>query len=398
MSAKLLRNYLRFWAKCYLYTRKPKIIGITGSVGKTSTKDAIFEVLKAAFGNNVRKSEGNLNTKYGAALAILGFKNPPIPLDGSTTLWAWLPVILKVPFRVFANTRTKYLVLEIAADQPGDIKFLSSFIRPNASVITNFGPAHLEIFGSIEKIVEEKSMLVKNLTSGGWAVLNIDDEESQKLIGKLSAVVKTIGINGRADFMASNIVTNISASQPKTTFKINSKDSEIVVRLNSFGEVGNVYAALFAVAVSDLLKIPQDKITQGLEKVKNEKHRMEVLEGKNESIIIDDAYNANPLSMKAALKVLKKMSGKKIAVLGGMLELGDISEEVHRKIGEIAAVSCDEVISIGDLGKLYKEARNFPTKEEAVAYLLGTIQKGDIILIKASRGIGLEAIVEALKK
>jgi UDP-N-acetylmuramoyl-tripeptide--D-alanyl-D-alanine ligase len=378
--------------------RKPKIVAVTGSVGKTSTKDAIFEVLNVAFPGQVRKSEGNLNTKFGVALAVLGFKEPPIPLDGSASVWAWLPVIFKVPFRIWINTRTKYLVLELAADSPGDIEFITSYIRPNIAVVTNLGQAHLEIFGTIEKIIEEKTLLIKNLCAGGWAVLNNDDPESKKLIERLSVGKKTVAIEGLADVRASDIVTNILLPHPNTTFNVGSKDHQTKVKLNSFGEVGNVYAALFAIAVADLLKIHRDKAAQGLLEVRNEKHRMEVFPGKNESIIIDDAYNANPLSMKAALNVLKSTPGRKIAVLGGMLELGDISEVSHREIGQLALTTADEVISVGDLGKLYEGAKNFPTKEEAITYLLGRVQKGDIILIKASRGIGLEVIVEALKQ
>ncbi len=389
--SKLLRNYLRFWARIYLQRAQPQIVAVTGSAGKTSTKEAIFEVLKVRFSQDVRKSSGNLNTKNGVGLAVLGFKKSP------EIFYQWLWPLISIPFKAYFSRKIKFLVLEIAADQPGDISFITSFIKPNIVVLTNIGPAHLEIFGSMENLIKEKMALIKALKSDGWVVLNTDDKELKKLKNNLKNI-KTFAIYESADVMAENIQTQIINFQPKTTLIVKTLGSKLPLSLNTLGGVGNVYAALAAVSCGEIFKIDQKDMTKGFLEIQSEKHRLQVFEGKNKSVLIDDAYNANPLSMKVALDVLRKTEGsRKIAVLGDMLELGTIKEEAHQLIGKYAAESADEVITIGPLAKLYGAKKHFEKQAEVMTYLLGEIQKGDIILIKASRGMGLEKIVEALK-
>lgn len=398
MLSKFLQSYLRFWARRYLNHVKPKIIAVTGSAGKTSTKNAIFEVLKIAFGNQVRKSEGNMNTVYGIPLAILGFKEPPVPLDAKASVFAWLPVVLVLPFKIFGNSQTKYLVLEVAADKPGDIKFLTTYIKPDMAVITNIGPAHLEIFGSLEKIIEEKTELIRKL-SNGWAVLNWDDENLRGLKLDNIANVKTYAIDEKAEIRAQNITTEIKDYQPVTNFQVILNHSKFLVQISTLGRRHNVYTALAAIACGKILGIDQVKIVEGLKNISTEKHRMEIFKGKNGSTILDDTYNANPLSMKAALETLKILPAKrKITVLGEMLELGKISADAHRLIGEYAKEVAALVVTVGENGNKYQVGKNFPNKKEAADFLLNEISEGDIILIKASRGIGLEEIVEALKE
>ena len=402
MFSKLLKSYLRFWASRYLKRVKPKIIAVTGSAGKTSTKEAIFEVLKVGFGEQVRRSEGNLNTIYGVPLAILGFKKPPVPLDRSFSPWPWIPVIFVAPFKIWTNSSTKYLVLEIAADKPGDIKFTTSYLRPTIAVITNLGPAHLEVFGTIEKIVEEKTQILHALSKDGLALLNIDDETLKKIAEKDNWNIKTFAIENRADITAKNITTEISKDpepKPLTKFQIVTQKTRFLAEIMTLGRQTNVYTALAAVAVGNILDLSKEQILEGLKNIRPEKHRMEVLIGKNNSIIIDDTYNANPLSMKAALDTLKILPAKrKIAVLGDMLELGKISQDAHRLIGQYAREITDQVIGVGKSAKDYQANKYFENKQEIIEYLLSQIQEGDIILLKASRGIALEEVVEALRK
>jgi len=389
--SKLLRNYLRFWAKIYLQRAQPQIVAVTGSAGKTSAKEAIFAVLKIRFGKKVRKSYGNLNTQNGVGLAVLGFKKSP------AIFYQWLWPLISSPLMAYLGKKVKFLVLEIAADKPGDIGFITSFIKPDIVVLTNIGPAHLEIFGSMENLIKEKMTLLEALKSDGWVVLNVDDKELKKLKNNLKNI-KTFAIYESADVMAKNIQTKIINFQPKTDLTIKTSVDEFSLFLNTLGGVGNVYAALAAVSCGEIFKIDQKDMTKGLLEIQSEKHRLQVFEGKNKSVLIDDAYNANPLSMKVALDVLRKTEGsRKIAVLGDMLELGTIKEEAHQLIGKYAAESADEVLAIGPLAKLYGAKKHFEKQAEVIAYLLGEIQKGDIILIKASRGMGLEKIVEALK-
>lgn len=406
MFSRILKSYLRFWASRYLKRVKPKIIAVTGSAGKTSTKEAIFEVLKVAFGEQVRRSEGNLNTIYGVPLAILGFKKPPVPLDRPFSPWPWIPIIFIAPFKILANSKTKYLVLEIAADKPGDIEFITTYAKPNMVVITNLGPAHLEIFGTMEKIIAEKTQLLEVLSSDGWAVLNIDDEILKKIAEKHSWETKTLALSGEADITAKNITTEIVGFKPITKFQIVIGEVKFLAETKTLGRQTNIYPVLTAAAIGNILGLSSQQILDGLKNIRPEKHRLEVLAGKNGSIIIDDCYNANPLSMRAALDTLKVLPAKrKIVVLGDMLELGPISQKAHRIIGEYTREIADVTVAIGNLAKDYLAEdhaedhadKYFPNKDEAITYLLNEVKEGDILLIKASRGMGLETIVEAIK-
>ncbi|MBM2821108.1 MAG: hypothetical protein HW405_868 [Candidatus Berkelbacteria bacterium] len=420
MFPKILKNYLRFWARLYLKRVKPEIIAVTGSAGKTSTKEVIFEVLKAGFGNQVRKSEGNLNTIYGVSLAILGFKKPPVPLDRLFSPWAWIPVLFSAPIKIWANSQTKYLVLEIAADKPGDVKFITTFVKPTISVITNIGSAHLEIFGSLEKIIQEKTQILHALKEGGTAVLNIDDKTLEKISESGNFKTITFALEKQADVVAKNITTEIIQNEsdktllPLTKFQIVTEKNKFLAQTHTLGREANVYPALASTAVAEILSLKSNAIIEGLKNVRPEKHRMQVFHGKNASIIIDDVYNANPLSVKSALNTLKILpsqpvrqspdgsrhlsGGRKIAVLGDMLELGKISEDAHKLIGGYALQVADIVLSIGEKAGDYGAEKKFSDKDELKIYLLNEARKGDIILIKASRGMALEEIVEALKQ
>ncbi|HLB95915.1 MAG TPA: UDP-N-acetylmuramoyl-tripeptide--D-alanyl-D-alanine ligase [Patescibacteria group bacterium] len=395
--SKILQSYLRFFAKIYLKRAKPKIVAVTGSVGKTSTKEAIFEVLKIKFGKNVRKSEGNLNNETGVPLAILGYKKSP------EKFWQWLGIILTAKLRALFGKKYQILVLEMAADKPGDIKYLVSFARPDIAVLTSIGPAHLEAFGSIEKIVLEKTSLLQALKAPGFAVLNLDDEKIKAISGNGQWQQKTYALQSEADVEARNITTEIEDFRALTNFQvvINSK-TKFRVSTPTLGRSANVSSALAAVAVAEILGLDQEAMVKGLANFRTGKRRMEVVEGRNKSIILDDSYNANPLSMRTALDTLKTLprppaNARKIAVLGDMLEIGKISEEAHRLIGEYAREIADEVFSVGDLAKGYQAKKHFNHSEEAGEYLLSKILPGDIILIKASRAIGLEKIVDLLR-
>ena len=392
-----MQSYLRFFAKIYLKRAKPKIVAVTGSVGKTSTKEAIFEVLKIKFGKNVRKSEGNLNNETGVPLAILGFRKSP------EKFWQWLGIILTAKLRALFGKKYQILVLEMAADKPGDIKYLVSFARPDIAVLTSIGPAHLEAFGSIEKIVLEKTCLLQALKAPGFAVLNLDDEKIKAISGNGQWQQKTYALQSEADVEARNITTEIEDFRALTNFQvvINSK-TKFRVSTPTLGRSANVSSALAAVAVAEILGLDQEAMVKGLANFRTGKRRMEVVEGRNKSIILDDSYNANPLSMRTALDTLKTLprppaNARKIAVLGDMLEIGKISEEAHRLIGEYAREIADEVFSVGDLAKGYQAKKHFNHSEEAGEYLLSKILPGDIILIKASRAIGLEKIVDLLR-
>lgn len=390
MLSKILQNYLKFWAKKYLTRTKPKIIAITGSVGKTSTKEAVFAVISEAYGENVNKSYGNLNSENGVPLAILGFKKSPIKV------YQWLPIIFQVPFVSFSQRSYKILVLEFAADKPGDIKYLTSIVKPDIAVVTAIGPSHLAAFGEMGKIVEEKISLLWALAKDGWAVLNIDDENVRKASygGRWQKI--TYAIDQTADINASNIETNLKDGKVSTTFKL-SGQIQIDIKQENLGGKAAVFASLAAAAVGKILDINPDKIAQGLSKIKNEKHRMQVLPGINGSTIIDDSYNANPLSMRNALSVLKTLKAKrKIAVIGDMREIGKISAQAHTEIGQEAAKISDMVVGVGSEAKKFNGQKYFKDRNKAIDFLLKEIRSGDLVLVKASRGIGLDKIVDEI--
>jgi len=393
--SKLLQIYLRFWAKKYLKRTHPEIIAITGSVGKTSTKDAIFEVLKVKFGNDIRKSTGNLNNETGVPVAILDFKQAP-SYDAKTP-FGWIPIIFLAPFKSFLAEKKKILILEMAADKPGDIRYLTSFIKPKIAVLTGIGPAHLAAFGSIDNITSEKTNLIRALPSDGWAVLNIDDENVRKLSYGGRWQVLTYSIEEKSDFQAKNIRTGLFKFEGVTTFLLKTENEEFLIRLPSLGKKTNVYAALGAIAVGNIFKISFKGMSRMLEKLRAGNHRMEILKGKKNITIIDDAYNANPISMKAALELIEGLKAKrKIAVLGEMAELGKMALAAHLEIGQLAKDRVGKIIGVGKLAKKYQPQKWFATAEEAGKFLLNEIQPGDIILIKGSRKVGLEKVVEVL--
>lgn len=396
MKKVFLQSYLKFWAKHYLKRTQPKIVAITGSMGKTSTKEAIFEVLKVKFKDQVRKSEGNLNNETGVPLAILGFKKSP------PNLFSWFLVMISAIFRSIFGNKVDILVLEMAADKPGDIQYLTNFVKPDIACLTSIAPAHMAAFGTIEKIAQEKISLLQSLPDDGTAIINLDDENIRKYVD-LNTETLTYGINQSADIMAKNITTEVENFHPLTRFQVIKNGDRFRVESPTLGLIWNVYASLAAVAVGKIFEIDNLDIVKGLNFAKSEKHRMRVLRGKKNILLIDDSYNANPVSMRATLDVLKFLPdppklAKKIAVIGDMLEIGDISDQAHTLIGEYAREVADIVIAVGDLAQKYRADKYFKNAIEAGEYLLENIRENDIILIKASRRIGLEKVVEALEE
>ncbi len=355
----ILELYLKWLANIVLNIRKPKIIAITGSVGKSSAKEAIFSILHQKYGSRVFKSEGNLNEEIGVPLSVLGFKR--------SVRWFEWPVILIASFVytiwyiVFGDSYPKILILELAAQKPGDIKYLTSFIKPNIAIITAVGLAHSEYFKSLENIIEEKSRILEVLSESDWALLGKNNELTKKILSKIKANI---------------MYFNDTADEP---------EKEI------------------ARAVVKILKIDQNTIETGLKSYRPLPHRLNILRGKNQTVIIDDCYNANPLSMKRALNKLKAndlqlRASRRIAVLGDMLELGDFAFIAHKEILELAKKFADIVITVGAEFAKQKNRWHFSTNMQAAEFLLKEIRPGDIILIKGSRGIHMEEIVNQLSK
>jgi len=396
----ILFNFLKFWAKVYLRRAKPVIVAITGSVGKTSTKEAIYEVLKIKYGEEIRKNEGNLNNETGVPLAILDFKHGPS--YGESKL-GWIPIIFSAPWKSLFLRKVEVLVLEMAADKPGDIVYLTSIAKPNIAVLTAIAPSHLEAFGTLENIAQEKTGLLRSLDKNGWAVLNLDDELVRKDSYGGWWHKKNYAIRENADIRASEISSQIENFRAQTNYKVTTDKDSFLVSQNTLGQAF-VLAGLAAVSVGRILELDNKDITQGLSNFTLAKHRMNVFKGKKGTIILDDCYNANPVSMRAALKVIQdlpKENGRKIVIFGEMREIGTKSNEAHELIGQFASEIADLTISVGKEAKKYNFSKHFETTGEAVEYLLNELENGDILLIKASRGAGdkpmMEPIIDKLK-
>lgn len=347
---------LRILAKWLLRKNHPLVIGITGSIAKTSTKEAIYRVLSLRFESKVRKNEGNLNTDIGLPLAVLGFNKPP-------KFYQWPYVLILSFFRVLipklnSLSQTSILILEYAADKPGDIKYLTSIVKPNIAVMTAIGPAHMINYQSIGELAGEKAQLVYSLKKHDLAILNKKDPRTAEIAKKAKCEIKYFN----ADL--SNIPQQIARK------------------------------------IGEIFEINQKLVEKSLSQIKPLDHRMNISDHQG-MVLIDDTYNANPLSMQFALERLSqlakdKKSQRKVVVFGDMLELGNNSDQYHQKIGELARKHADILIGIGELSKFMKPDQWFKNIEEAQAYLLKNIQKGDIILFKASRKMQLDKLVEKI--
>ncbi len=366
---KLATNYRR------LLPPTTRVIGVTGSSGKTTTKDLIAAVLGERF--QVLKTEGNTNNHIGLPLNLLR-------LDESHD------------FGVF----------ELGTNHPGEIRTLTGLCQPQIGVITCIGLAHVEFLGDEAGVMREKASLIEALprNGDGLAVLNADDKWCQELRGRTRATVITVGIDNFADIRASDIRIN---GDLKFRLNIAKKREDVVVRLKTLGR-HQIYNALQAAAVGYFAGMDLDDIREGLENAEFPKMRMQVIE-RDGVRYINDCYNANLPSMQAALRMMQEQPwpGRKVAILGDMLELGDWSAQAHRQVGEQAARSdLAMLLTVGPQAKqiaLAALAAGMETHRvlilqdaaEAKDAVRGLVREGDFVLLKGSRRVGLEKVLEA---
>lgn len=401
LSARVLKKY------------RPFIIAVTGSVGKTSTKEAIFSVVKK-FDPSVKKNFGNYNNEIGVPLTILAGN------EKITGILGYLKILFRgIILLVFRCQYPKTLILELAADKPGDIKYLTEFIKPNISVITAIGeiPVHVEFFSGPKSVAKEKSGLVEATVPNGRVILNYDDEVVLEMKQKSKAQVLTFGFSPEAEIKAINYEIHTpsleawdnTSEQSGISFKLEYGGSFVPVRLsNVFGKQA-VYAAMAAASCGLSLGMNLVDISEALKSYKSSAGRMKMLKGIKNTWIIDDTYNAAPLSMSAALETLKNLKNgfRKIAVLGDMKEIGKYSEEAHKTIGEDAAGFVDLLLTVGEKARFIKTGAfedglsedkifHFETSDEAGRFLQDKIQQGDLILIKGSQSMRMEKITEEI--
>ncbi|MDP1629604.1 MAG: UDP-N-acetylmuramoyl-tripeptide--D-alanyl-D-alanine ligase [bacterium] len=410
MFRKFLQSTLRLAAILVLKKYKPRIVAITGSVGKSSTKEAIFAVLRPYF--RVRKNEKNYNNEIGVPLTIIGGVNA----KGNIFLWFWN--YFKAIFLILFPVRyPQILVLEMGADKPGDIRYLTEFVKPEISVVTAVGeiPVHVEFFAGPESVAREKRILVEVLPVWGRAILNYDDATVFDMRERTEAHVLTYGFGEGAKVWATNYELDspgLNDDLGGVNFKINFDDSFAPVRLTGMFGKQNVYSALAAAAVGTALDLNLIEIIEGLSSWKALPGRMKMLRGVKHSWIIDDTYNASPMAVHAALDALRDLAAsseqiptrRKIAVLGDMLELGKFTIEAHEAVGQRAAKCADLLLTVGARGRLIADEAvkqgmdadnvfSFDRSEEAGEFLENKIKEGDLILVKGSRSMKMEKIV-----
>lgn len=418
----ILRWKLKKLAQLTILRYRPGVVGVTGSVGKTSTKLAVAAVLGPS--RRTRFSRGNLNSELGLPIAIIGdFSDEEIKIVSHDTpvgekrfrkAFFWLKVIFTGLSNLIRKKRDypEILVLEYGADKPGDLKQLLKIARPNISIITAIGdiPVHVEFFSGPEEVSREKARLIEQLPSAGFAVLNYDDDTVMDLKDRTRAHVFTYGFQKGTELRLANFENRIENGKPAgVSFRMEYGGSSVPVRIDgAFGKV-QAYAAGAAAAVGLIFGINLIKIAEALKAYWPAPGRMGLLPGVKDATVIDGSYNASPLSMHAALDTLRDLPGKrKVAVLGDMRELGEYMMEAHERVGRMAAQTTNVLVTVGVGGKLIAEAakkhgmpkrniQSFDTADEAVDTVEKLIKKGDLVLVKGSHSMELDKIVEAIK-
>ncbi len=399
----LIVSILTWEAKLALKRHKPFIIGVTGNLGKTSTKDAIYAVLKDHF--HVRRSEKSMNSEFGVPLTVLGEKS------AWNNPFKWLIVIIRGFFAAIGKEYPTHLVLEIGADRPGDIKSITSWVKPDITVVTQFGkvPVHVEFFKDRDAVVEEKGYLVSALKKSGVYIWNADDHDSKTvLVDKTDARKVSVGIEQSADIKASEIsLYGTPPSGTKAKLEIAGEVFELV--LPEVVGKSPVYCALPALAVALEFKIPISSALQSLCDADKPKGRMRLLPGMNGSLIIDDTYNASPKAAEHGLKTLASIetAGRKIAVLGDMMELGEHTRDEHYRIGKVAGESAHRLLTVGIRSRATAEGAldakmndnniiQCDNSIEAGKELVAMIEPGDVIYLKGSQSTRMEHAVKMI--
>ena len=402
---KIIIAILTYEASILLRRTKPFVIAVTGSVGKTSTKDAIFTILKNY--KNTRKSEKSFNSEIGVPLSVLGLPNAwDNPL-------AWLKNIIDGGIIAFFSKKyPEVLVLEAGVDRPGDMANLTTWLKPDIVVMTRLPdvPVHVEFFGTPDEVVAEKMELLKALKPDGVFIYNHDDMKLQEAAKgvRQSSIGFSRYITSQFTASADNIIYRDDVPLG-SSFTISHLEESVAIRVVGSVGVQNAYTYAAAAAVAAQFDIPLASVSEALAEHVVPPGRMRILPGIKHSLIIDDTYNSSPIAAESALLSLKELRGakRKIAVLGDMLELGQYSSREHERIGELAVQCADVLITLGvrsrktaesalDHGMSEKVIFQYDDVSRAGRELQSYIKLGDVLLVKASQSIRAERIVEEI--
>lgn len=397
--------YILTWeARITLARHKPIVVGITGSVGKTSTKEVVAMVLGRQY--DVRKSNKSFNSEFGVPLTILNENT------AWTSLTGWCGVIWRgFVCAFFSRTYPEVVVLEMGVDAPGDMATLARWLRLDGAVINHIGakPVHAEAFKTPQDVAREKMYILDAIKPDGFVVLAHDDEVVMSYKDKIKQRVFTFGFEEGANIKGGYYSITYDAYGMPTGIA-----AKILIGSNAFpffmtGAIGRqfVFPALAATAVGQALGMNMVDILAAFESHKPVPGRMRLLPGTKETLLIDDSYNSSPIAAREALVALGevRVRGKKIAVLGDMRELGALSKNAHREVGRQAASVVDKLATVGDEAREIavgaQEAglvhvRPLDTAEEALAWVRKELRNGDAILIKGSQSIRLEKVTKGL--
>lgn len=351
----------------YLRSHRPvKVVGVTGSVGKTSTRDMVYSVVKQKY--KTLKTEGNYNNEIGLPLTILRYHDEEV------------------------------LVLEMGMNHLQEMSRLSMIARPDIACITNVGTAHIGELGSRENILKAKLEITDGMKEGSTLIINQDNDMLQTVELPHLNVVR-VGKGKEASIQASHIVLE----ETKSSFEVEYQGKKEIIEVPVQGE-HNISNALIAIAVGIELNISLEDIKKGIQEFKLTKNRMDILE-KNHKTVIDGTYNASVDSMKSSIDVLANYKKRKVAILADMLELGDYSQQLHEEVGSyVASKGIDILVCVGKEAKyIYQKAREsmkdvyyFESNQEVIARLDELLKEDDVILVKGSHSMNLKEVVEKI--
>lgn len=403
----ILIQLLTWEARLILKKYHPYVIAVTGNMGKTSTKDAIYAVLSD--GVSVRRSEKSLNSDTGVPLTIIGAQS------GWQDPKAWLKILYKGVRLIL--TRAPYpqtLILEVGADHPGDIQRIASWVRPHCAVITGIPdiPVHIAYFDSADALAREKRELARSVREGGSVVVNGDDHRARAIGAEFRALSRTYGMQEGNTVHASHSEIAYEDGVPVgMRFRINHKGSSVPALIRgALGET-HILPALAACAIADVLGVDAATAAQRLAAYMPPPGRMRVIAGKGGATLIDDSYNSSPAALRAALTTLRTVEAKRrIALLGDMRELGKESARAHKELGAFAATVVDMLSTVGEESEVLAHAAReqgmekemvreygYGESEKAAEALLPHLAPGDVVLVKGSQNmIRMEKAVKVL--
>lgn len=393
-------------ARLVLARTKPTVIAVTGSVGKTSVKDAIYEVLKDHI--HTRKSEASYNSEIGVPLSILGLPNA----WSSPVLWV-KNLVDGLFTALFPGNYPKVLVLETGIDHPGDMQQLTTWLKPDIAVVTRLPdvPVHVEFFASPEAVVREKMHLLEALKPDGLVVYNHDDPIIVRELQQVRQQAIGYGRYAPTHFTASaDTLAYDEQQQPSgTKFTITHLDTEQEFFVPAVLGVQQSYVVAAAAAVAGQFDIALTDVARAVANSVPPPGRMRIVPGIKETVIIDDSYNSSPTAALQAVQTLQELSvaGRKVAVLGDMLELGRYSVPEHEKLGARVAAAADILVTLGVRSRKIAEAAlehgmsekvilQYDDVERAGKEVQNLLQPGDVILVKASQAIRAERFVEEI--